>query len=152
MKNILILGIGNILQSDDGLGVYIVNHLMESDIQLPEGIEIIDGGTAGFDLLDVMAGRDKIIIIDALETDDTPGSVYRFTPNNLIDSRSMISLHEVGIMEVAKLLNLMGSEPEIEFIGIVPEDISTTDICISKSVKESIPVAIEQILDAAINI
>ena len=152
MKNILILGIGNILQSDDGLGVYIVNHLMESDIQLPEGIEIIDGGTAGFDLLDVMAGRDKIIIIDALEADDTPGSVYRFTPNNLIDSRSMISLHEVGIMEVAKLLNLMGSEPEIEFIGIVPEDISTTDICISKSVKESIPVAIEQILDAAINI
>ena len=152
MKNVLILGIGNILQSDDGLGVYIAKHLMDSDVKLPDGVEIIDGGTAGFDLLGVMDGRDKIIIIDALNVDDVPGSVYRFTPDNAIDSRSLFSLHEVGIMEVIRMLNIMGSNPEIEFIGIIPEDIDTTDICISKAVKESMPVAVEQILDAATNL
>ena len=149
MRNVLILGIGNILQSDDGLGVYIVNYIKESGIRLPEGVELLDGGTAGFDLINHMLDRDKIVIVDAMKFDAEPGSIYRFTPAHAVQTRSQFSLHEVGIMEVIKMLNFMGHSPAIEIIGIVPEDIETLDISISSAVKESIPKAVEVILDAA---
>ena len=55
MQKVLILGIGNILQSDEGIGVHIVNHIIQSGINLPDEVEVIDGGTAGFDLLPHMA-------------------------------------------------------------------------------------------------
>jgi hydrogenase maturation protease len=149
MKKVLILGIGNILQSDDGLGVYIVNEIMDSDIELSDDVEIIDGGTAGFDLLHCMSDREKIIIVDALKVHDEPGSIYRFKPDQALLSKCMYSLHEVGITEVLKMLNILGHNPEVEIIGIVPGDIVTQEIIISDAVKESVPKAIELILDAA---
>lgn len=151
MRSVLVLGIGNILMSDDGLGVYVVNQMKESGITLPEGVELVDGGTSGYDLMSVMMNREKIVIVDALKTDDSPGSVYRFTPEYAVESGSSISLHEVGIMDVIRMIGVMGFNPEIEIIGIVPEDINTLAISISNSVKESIPKAVDQILDAVIN-
>ena len=134
MRNELILGIGNILMSDDVLGVHIVNHIAQN-IKLPEGIDVIDGGTAGFDLLPIMNGREKIIIVDALKADSEPGSIYRFKPENARKSRVSFSLHEVGITEVIDTLRLLGENPEIEIFGIVPEDISTLNMDISQSVR-----------------
>jgi hydrogenase maturation protease len=149
MRKVLILGIGNMLQSDDGLGVYIVRHMEQSGIQLPDGVSLLDGGTAGFDLLGLIDGYDKIVIVDALRTDDKPGSIYRFTPEHAVESRARFSLHEVGIMEVIKTLRIMDYNPEIEFIGIVPENISELNTAISQAVMESIPRAVEVILEAA---
>jgi hydrogenase maturation protease len=149
MRKVLILGIGNTLRSDDGLGVYVVRHIVESGVSLPEGVELLDGGTAGFDLLGLIDGYDKIVIVDALKVDDKPGSIYRFTPEHAVDRRSQFSLHEVGIMEVIKTLRLMDHNPEIEFVGIVPDNISDIDTNISSAVKDSIPRAVEVILDAA---
>lgn len=149
MKKVLILGIGNILHSDDGIGVHVVNRIIESGISLPENIEIMDGGTAGYDLLPVLQGRERIIIVDALKADDAPGSIYRFTPDNAVASSARFSLHEVGILEVIRSLRLLGENPGIEIIGIVPEDITTLDIKISPAVLESVPHVIDVILDAA---
>jgi hydrogenase maturation protease len=149
-RNVLILGIGNILQRDEGLGVHVVNYI-NRNIELPDGIEVIDGGTAGFDLLPLMAGRDKIIIVDALRADDKPGSIYRFNPEDAMRSRASLSLHEVGITEIIDLLRLLGENPEVEIIGIVPEDISTLHMDISTPVRRSIPQAVIQIMDAAMN-
>ena len=151
MRNVLVLGIGNILKSDEGLGVYIVNYMKESDIQLPDGVELIDGGTAGFDLLSIMKNREKIVIVDALNMDDSPGNIYRFTPDDAIDYRSTASLHEIGIIEVIKVLRLLGSNPEIEIIGVVPADINSLDISISEAVRKSVPHVVKHILDAVAN-
>ncbi|OHD64066.1 MAG: hypothetical protein A2176_08620 [Spirochaetes bacterium RBG_13_51_14] len=145
----MILGIGNILRSDDGLGVYIIRHMEESGVPLPEGVELLDGGTAGFDLLGLIDGYDKIVIVDALKTNDKPGSIYRFTPEHAVESRARFSLHEVGIMEVIKTLRIMDHNPEIEFVGIVPDNICDIDTNISQAVRESIPRAVDVILDAA---
>ncbi len=149
MKRILVLGIGNILQKDDGIGVHIVNHIAETGMELPGDVELADGGTAGHDLIPLMQGRDKIIIVDALNVDDRPGSVYRFTPEHLLERKGAFSLHDVGIKEVIASLRILGEVPEIEIIGIVPEDIGTLDIGISDSVRESIPKAVREIFDAA---
>ncbi len=151
MKKVLILGIGNILQSDDGIGVHIVNEMQMSDIPLPENIELLDGGTAGHDLIALMEGWDKIVIVDALKAEGKPGEIYRFRPEQAKQTHISYSLHEVGIMEVIRDLNILGENPEIEFVGIIPEDITTMDITISNAVRESIPRAIEVILDAAMN-
>jgi len=149
MRKVLILGIGNTLRSDDGLGVYIVRHMEESGTPLPEGVSLLDGGTAGFDLLGLIDGYDKIVIVDALKTNDKPGSIYRFTPEHAVESSARFSLHEVGIMEVIKTLRIMDNNPEIEFVGIVPENISDINTTISHAVMESIPRAVEVILEAA---
>jgi hydrogenase maturation protease len=149
MRKVLILGIGNTLRSDDGLGVFIVKHMEESGMRLPEGVSLLDGGTAGFDLLGLIDGYDKIVIVDALKTDDKPGSIYRFTPEHAVERRATISMHEVGIMEVIKTLRIMDNNPEIEFVGIVPENISDMNTTISQAVMESVPRAVEVILDAA---
>ncbi len=151
MKQVLILGIGNILQSDDGLGVHLIQDILESHPDLPENVEVVDGGTAGFDLIPLMSGKDKIVIVDALKTDDKPGSIYRFTPDNAVVTRSGFSLHEVGMMEIIKTLQLMGENPEIEIVGIVPEDINTLEISLSPAVRNAFPRAIEVILESALN-
>lgn len=149
MRRVLILGIGNMLRGDDGLGVHIVRQMQESGIPLPEGVELLDGGTAGFDLLGLIDGFDKIVIVDALNADDRPGSIYRFTPEHAVSRGARFSLHEVGIMEVIRTLNIMDHNPEIEFVGIVPENIRDIDTTISEAVRESVPRAVKVILDAA---
>ena len=149
MKNVLILGIGNILQKDDGIGPHVVTHILETGMALPEGVEVIDGGTAGFDLIPLMKGKDRIIIVDALHVDDEPGSIYRFAPEHLVETSQRYSLHDMGVREIIKQLRLSGDDPEIEIIGIVPEDIGTLEIGISDSVRESIPRVADQVLDAA---
>lgn len=148
-RRVLILGIGNTLRGDDGLGVHIVRQMEESGTRLPAGIDLLDGGTAGFDLLGLIEGYDKIVIVDALRTDDRPGSIYRFTPEHAAGQRARFSLHEVGIMEVIRMLRILDRDPEIEFVGIVPENISDIDTTISEAVRESVPRAVEVILDAA---
>lgn len=148
MGRTLILGVGNMLQKDDGIGVFVVNHLLESGIELPGGVDIVDGGTAGLDLIPIMYDYERIIIIDALKVNDAPGSVYRFSPEHLLSSTSQISLHEIGISEILKMLKIQGANPEVEIIGIVPEDIETLDISISPAVEESVPKVMDLILES----
>lgn len=149
MKKVLIVGVGNILMGDDGVGPYVVNRIVDSGCILPEDVEVMDGGTAGLDLLHAMQGREKVIIVDALNVDDRPGSVYRFGPENLRPAANRMSLHEVGVRETIRVLRMMGENPKVEIVGIVPERISECGIGISCAVRESVPRAIEVILEAA---
>lgn len=150
VKKVLILGIGNILQKDDGVGVHVVNEISAAVNDLPGDVEVFDGGTFGYDLLPVMSGRKKIVIVDALKIDDEPGSIYRFPADNLVDCNNKFSLHDIGVKKLIDMLKLMGENPEIEVIGIVPEDINSLDVGISDSVKKSIPKAVEYIIEAAV--
>ncbi len=148
-KNVLILGIGNILQKDDGLGVHIVEEI-SSMKDLPKDVEVADGGTFGYDLLPLMSGRKRIVIVDALKVDDVPGSIYKFPAKHLADSNQKFSLHDIGVKKIIDMLTLTGENPEIEIVGIVPEDINSTEIGMSDSVKKIIPKAVEYILEAAV--
>ncbi len=147
-QSVLVLGVGNILLKDEGLGVHIVNQI-EEEGKLEGKAEILDGGTAGYDLMPHLMGREKIIIVDALKTDDEPGSVYHFPADRLAHSGAKsFSLHDVGIRQVVDMLKLMGEEPQIEIIGVVPEDISSYEVGLSDSVREAIPKVIAQIYKA----
>jgi len=149
-KKVLILGIGNILHKDDGLGVHVVNEIINSVKDLPGDVEVADGGTLGYDLLPLMSGRKRIVIVDALKVDDLPGSLYKFPAKHLTDNNQKFSLHDMGVKKIIDMLTLTGEKPEVEIIGIVPEDIQSLEIGISDSIKRSIPKAVEYILEAAV--
>jgi len=120
----VVLGIGNLLMKDDGVGVHAVRALEKC--QLPPDVELVDGGTAGCDLLPFMSGAEKIIIIDALKGGGPPGAVYRLTPEDCGKQTldSTISLHDLGILTALHDLALLeGKIPPCVIIGVEPGEI-----------------------------
>ncbi len=144
-RPILVLGIGNILLRDEGVGVRVIEKMQE--IPLPDDVELIDGGTAGADLLDVLAERKKVIVIDAVQADCEPGTVLRFTADDLTQpDRVGISLHELGLGQALTMTKQLGCEPkEVVVFGIKPRDISC-GLELSKEITASLPRIVELVL------
>ncbi|MBI5043548.1 MAG: HyaD/HybD family hydrogenase maturation endopeptidase [Nitrospirae bacterium] len=142
---ITILGIGNILYSDEGFGVRVIEELRKMD--LPENVELIEGGTDGAKLLPVIMQSDYLIIVDAIRADEDTGAIFRI-PIEEVRQRPHIntSLHQMGIMEVIGMANILGSQVKGVIIGIQPKDISTLRESLSPEIKKRIPNAIELIM------
>lgn len=117
---VLVLGVGNILLRDEGVGVRVIETLRRAN--LPPEVELYDGGTIGADLLDVIADRRKVIVIDAVLGDFEPGCVLRMTPTNLAPREQPgASLHDFGVLETLTLARQMNAEPkEVVLIGVKP--------------------------------
>jgi|WetSurMetagenome_2_1015567.scaffolds.fasta_scaffold01084_6 hydrogenase maturation protease len=149
MKPVLILGLGNLLRTDDGVGVHAVNLLIESK-KLPDHVEVIDAGTSGTDLPALIAGRKKVVVLDALETDAEPGSIFRFPASNLSSANeNKWSLHEAGIASALKAIEILGERPDVEVIGIVAHDAKSMGTEPTPKVKAAIPQAAAVALAAA---
>ena len=144
-KNILILGLGNILLGDEGVGVRVIEQLFSHPF--PDEIEVIDGGTAGYELINFFEGKEKVIIVDAVKTDDTPGSVYKMDLSIVQEDETVqLSLHQIGLKNVFKMASMMDLNPEVTLIGIVPKDYQDYNIGLSEEVEKAIPLAIETVL------
>ncbi len=144
-KPILILGIGNILLRDEGVGVHAVNRIKESD--LPPHVELMDGGTMGLNLLYHIEGRKKVIVIDTVLTDDPPGTIYRFTDESLHYNRPALrTAHGIDFTDVIKTAELLGTKPEeIVFIGIRPESIDE-GLDLTPTIEKRVPVLIKMVM------
>ncbi len=139
-KDILLLGMGNILRRDDGIGIHVVDLLKNSQEKiLPENVEVLDGGTTGYGLLPYLLNRRGIIIIDALKTDDRAGSIYRFPASHIRKKTILEFTPSFSLRELLFHLELMNNSPEVEIIGIVPEDISSMKMGISPLLQTSVP-------------
>ncbi len=119
---IIVFGAGNLLLKDEGIGVHVALALKELD--LPDNIEIIDGGTSS-NLLAHLEPADKLIIIDAVQAGGAPGTVYHFRPEDLAEEPAgLISLHEAGVMSGLRMMSLLRNEPkEIVILGVQPKEI-----------------------------
>ncbi len=149
IKNVLILGIGNILRRDDGIGVHVVNSIIESGVKIPKNVEVVDGGTCTFDLVPIMTHRDRIVIVDALKTDDIPGSIYRFPAHYLKREGRSYLLQYFNIGDIILQVRMAGFEPEVEIIGIVPGDIESHEIGLSDPVRRTMQKAVAETIKAA---
>jgi hydrogenase maturation protease len=148
IKPFLILGIGNLLRTDDGVGVHVVNQLNDSG-ELPGWVEAIDAGTSGLDLPAMMQGRERVIVVDALEASEEPGSIFRFDARRLASSAPhAVSLHEAGIVEALRALDVLGERPEAEIIGIVPQDAVTMGMVPTRVVLAAVPKVMKLALQA----
>lgn len=124
IKKISIIGVGNILMRDEGVGVHAVKAFQERYV-VPDNVEIVDGGTTGFGLLEYFEDRDKVLIVDAVNFDQPPGHIDELE-NEQIPARFAIkaSMHHLGLLEVISVMNLTGSTPkELCLIGIQPNTI-----------------------------
>jgi hydrogenase maturation protease len=121
--SILILGVGNVLLKDEGIGVHVIEAMRS--VTLPENVELFEGGTASIDLLDIIANREKVIIVDAVKDNQDPGTIYRFTPNDVaIEAPSLTSIHQVGLLETLTMTEYLDCAPrEVIILGIEPKEI-----------------------------
>jgi hydrogenase maturation protease len=122
--NILVLGVGNLLLRDESIGVHLVNQL-EQEYDFPQGVDVVDGGTAGMELLEFIAGREHVVIIDAVLTGDSPGTVVNLRDDEVPALfHNKVSPHQLGISDLLGALKLTGESPEnIFLVGIIPETV-----------------------------
>lgn len=119
-KRITVLGLGNILLQDEGFGVHFVRWF-ENNYRVPENVKIVEGGTLGYGLLDIVCSCDKLLVVDVIKAQDEPGSVYRFTKEE-VDAQMLepSSAHEVSFQDVLCKAELIGELPECIFLCVVP--------------------------------
>lgn len=122
---ILVLGLGNELFTDEGVGVVASRRIAELDLP---GTEVVDGGTLGLSLLPTIEGRDALLILDAIvESTLPPGSVVVYDGEDLRrESRLLYSAHQLGVNEVLAAADLAGVTPFwVSAVGMVPESVAT---------------------------
>jgi hydrogenase maturation protease len=143
---LVIVGIGNILLGDEGVGIRVIEELRK--IKLPEYVEIYDGATLGLTLLNFLDGADKAIIVDAVKAGGNPGDVYRFHFKEIPKKyKKMVSLHDLDFPHAVEIGKDIFNIPEdIVVIGIEPERIEES-LELSEKVKKAIPKAVELILE-----
>lgn len=124
MNKFAILGVGNILEKDDGIAIYATRYL-EKNYDFQPNIHIENGGVEGINLLNFFMEHQNILILDAIEVDDKPGSIYHI-PSDKLTGFGLNSggAHEIGVLQCIDILELMGNPlPESSVLGIVPEHI-----------------------------
>lgn len=133
----VVLGIGNVLQKDDGLGVYASTYLERNYIFLPK-ISIINGGVEGINLFSVFEENDNILILDAVELEDEPASIY-LIPSHELSGKGLNSggAHEIGVIQCLDMLELQGKPlPKATLLGIIPRHV-TFEIALSETMTEA---------------
>ena len=142
---ITVLGIGNILLSDEGLGVVAVKKFSE-EYEYPESVKVMDGGTLGIDLMYFLEGTEKLLVVDAVAGGKPPGTLYKIKNEEVKKYfRNKVSMHELGFQEVMALMELRGFPiKEIVILGLEPKSLATS-LELSPEVEEKIPLLVEEI-------
>ncbi len=146
MKKLAVLGVGNILECDDGIAIYATSYL-KMNYTFSSEIDIIDGGVEGINLLNLFMEYEQIIILDAIEIDDTPGSIYHIPANELTGyGLNSGGAHEIGVIQCFDILELMDKKiPKSSVLGIIP-DIIDIKIDLSNILREKFDSYIEILL------
>ena len=120
-KNILVIGMGNVLMQDEGIGVRAVEEL-DCRYELPAHVRVMDGGTTGMELFEPMRLADCLIVADAVNSDRPPGSLIRIADQEInAFFRTKISNHQLGLSDLLALLTIKSERPErLVIIGMVP--------------------------------
>lgn len=144
---VLVLGIGNLVMSDDGAGVKVVHHL-QREYRFAENVEIMDGGTLGLDLLPKLEGVDHLIVVDAVETGREPGTCVRLAGDELpLALETKISPHQMGLKDLLSVARLLGRSPgEMVLIGVQPGSIEM-DTELTPEVAAVLPVLVGNVLE-----
>ena len=142
--NILIMGVGNYLMGDEGVGIHIIQEMAKLD--LPEKVDILDGGTGGFTLLGFFESYPKIVFVDATVDGNPPGTLSMIKPRFASDFPNALSVHDVGLKDMVEAVYLMDQVPEIHLLTISIEEVKPMEIGLSEQVKSAIPLAIDKIV------
>ena len=146
MKKTVVLGVGNELFRDEGVGVHAARILQTRLSSSDSDVEVVDGDTSP-DIWSLIDGADKLIIVDAVRGGCEPGTIYRFTPQQIVADRGLItSVHQMGILENLSLMELVGGKPEeTVIIGVEPAELEP-GLELSAKLQERLPKIIQTVL------
>ena len=145
---VLILGIGNVLMGDEGIGVHVVNHVKKA--ALPPGVDCLDGGTGSFLLLEPMQEAEKVILIDATIDGGDPGAVRRLRPRYSTDYPRTLTAHDIGLKDLLDAFYLMGEKaPEVSLYAVSIPPLQDMDTELSPELKAVVPKVAEMVWDEA---
>jgi len=147
IKRILILGLGNPLLGDEGIGVRVVEELKR--LELPERVAVVEGSTTGLGLMSLMEGYQRVVIVDAADMGHPAGRVVRFTPSEVQfkTEETLLSLHQIGLGEILALASALEAAPaELVIVGIQPSRMEA-GAGLSSEVEKAVPQIIRIVLE-----
>jgi hydrogenase maturation protease len=146
IKHIMVLGVGNLLLTDEGVGIHAIETLLER-YEFPENVSIEDGGVLGMNLLGIISEADQLIVVDAIKNGGAPGALHRLAGDE-IPKRILAknSLHQVDLLEALTLCQALDNVPETVIVGVEPEDIETLGLELTPTVRERMDDLIAMVL------
>ena len=145
--DVMILGIGCILYSDEGFGVRVVEKLQQL-YEFPDNVLVLDGGVLGINLLGVISKPDHLIVVDAIRNRGNPGDMYRLQGDAIPERiRAKNSLHQVDFLEALTLCRALDNVPETIILGVEPVDIETQSLELTPVTQLRIDPMIDMVLD-----
>jgi hydrogenase maturation protease len=136
---VTILGVGNILLSDEGVGVRVVEYL-DQRYDFERNVQVVDGGVLGVRLMGVIGSTDFLIVVDAVSNRGAPGTLYRLAddqvPRRVLAKQSM---HQLDLPEVLALCAAIDKNPQVVVVGVEPQDITTMDIELTPAIAAKVP-------------
>jgi hydrogenase maturation protease len=135
-RQIMVLGVGNLLFTDEGVGIQVVQSLSE-EYSFSHNVSIEDGGVLGIRLLGIISQADDLIVVDAIRNGGPPGTLYRLDGDAIPSRiRAKNSLHQVDLLEALTLCKALDKVPETVIIGVEPQDIETIGLELTVPVQE----------------
>jgi len=142
-RPVLVLGVGNVLMRDEGMGVHAVRRLER--MEFPDGVDLLDGGTGGFSLLSVFDDYEHLVIIDAALDRDAPGTVRVRRPRFASDFPRVLSAHDIGLRDLIESATLLGPLPPITLITVSVALDQSMGIELSPTVEAALPEVIREV-------
>lgn len=145
-KKVLILGVGNILFTDEGIGVHAIRYLQEH-ATFPDEIALLDGGTLGIGLMDAIMDCELLVVLDAVLGDGEAGSLYRLEGEELRNSLSFKdSMHQTDLVDTLVFCELAGHRPDAIILGMEPQDYQSMGLELSPPCRTALPQLAEKVL------
>jgi len=142
---VLILGIGNVLMGDEGIGVHVVKALEKA--VLPDDVEVLDGGTGSFLLLEPMQKAGRVILVDATIDGAEAGSVSRLQPRFSTDYPKTLTAHDIGLKDLLDAFYLLGEPPEVTLFAVSIPPLQDMETELSSELRPVVPKVAGLVLD-----
>ena len=143
---VVVLGVGNVLMTDEGVGPAVVAFLDERWDLAGSGVRLVDGGTSGMDLMELFAGDRPVVVVDAVLAGEKPGAVFRVDPDDVPPGTALpLTAHDVGFLDAWRLAQSLGMVAELTIIGVQPADVQTPHTGLSDPVAACLP-QVEQVV------
>jgi len=148
VHRVAVIGIGNVLAADDGVGPFVVRTL-EARWVLPDDVQVLDAGTPGLDLTAYISGLDAVVIVDAVKASGAPGELRLYDREGLVKRSPVLALspHEPGVREAIMNAEFIGVAPGvIRLVGIIPGS-TAYEIGLTPEVRAAVPAAVRQVVE-----
>lgn len=137
--SVVVAGVGNTLMQDDGIGVWAVRRLAK-DYLLPPWVRLIEGGVLGLQLVYELCSAEQLLIIDAMDSEGAPGTVYQLDADSVLRGRrTLMSLHEVSLAEVLAVGEFLGLRPRTRIVGVQPLEIASCGLELTPTLQAALP-------------